>query len=424
MSVLVVSGSTTVALNEPLWYPGANLSLGTASLVASDLADPDYVWRTQPSVRTVVGFLARNIAQIGLHAFSIQDDGDRQRLDRSAPLSRVLRHPGGVPTKGRPATGATAFRHMRDLVTDMCLWDRHACLKVLDPSGSVTLRRLPPRQWQFKRDALDQPTGVAYSPAGVGGVLTIPLESLLWVDGYPTPDGLVTSPMEALNGILTEQSEAAAYRAELWQNGARFSGWVERPLDAPEWSKTARANWKATIAADFTGGGSRAGGLPLFEEGMVYHPEAGITPEQAQQIESRKLSISEVAAYYYVPPVFVGILDNANYSNVSAYRQMLYSDVLGSLLREIEGAYQDRLVPDLADPDAEFVEFNVGEKLRLSFEEQAVVLQTATGGPIMTRNEARQRVNLQRIDTPEYDELVVPLNVITGGQASPTDTQP
>ena len=415
MSVLVVSGSTTVALNEPLWYPGANLSLGTASLVANDLADPDYVWRTQPSVRTVLGFVARNIAQIALHGFERLDDGDRTRLPGDHPLSRVL---------ASPSPALTPFRHMQTLVTDLGLWDRYAALKVRQPDGRVTLKRLPPRQWVFKRDALDEPIAVQYSPAGVGGVKLLALEDLLWLDGYPCPDGLVTTPMEALNGILSEQSEAASYRAELWQNGARFAGWVERPLDAPEWSKAARANWKAAIAADFAGGGSRAGGMPLFEEGMVYHPEAGITPEQAQQIESRKLSISEVAAAFYVPPVFVGVLDNANYSNVSAYRQMLYSDVLGPQLTDIGQAHQARLVPDLADPDLTFVEFNTAEKMRLSFEEQAKVMQTATGGPWLTRNEARQRMNLQRLDLDEYDQLIVPLNVVNGGQASPTDTQP
>ncbi len=415
MSVLVVSGSSTVMLNEPLWYPSATISLGSVSTLTNDLADPDYVWRSQRSVRTVLGFVARNIAQVALHPFQLEDDGDRARLDRDAELSRVLRS---------PSKSSTAFRHMQTLVVDLGLWDRYAALKVRNTEGRVELRRLPPRQWVFRRDGLDAPTHIEFSPSGVGKVQTIPLDACLWIDGYPHPDNVKTSPMEALQDLLLEQNESAEYRAELWANGGRWSAWVERPLDAPPWSKTARTNFRNALIDGFTGGGARAGGFPMLEEGMKLHEATGITPEQAQQIEARKLSISEVAAHYHIPPVFVGILDNANYSNVSAYRQMLYDDVLGPSLRDIEQAYQDRLVPDLEDPDRVFVEFNVGEKMRLSFEEQAKVMQTATGGPWLTRNEGRQRMNLRRIDKPEYDELIVPMNVVIGGQASPTDTQP
>jgi hypothetical protein len=68
------------------------------------------------------------------------------------------------------------------------------------------------------------------------------------------------------------------------------------------------------------------------------------------------------------------------------------------------------------------VEANVASKLRGSFEEQASLLQTAVGGPYMTRAEARTVQNLPHLDGT--DELIVPLNVVVGGLASPTDTAP
>jgi hypothetical protein len=43
-----------------------------------------------------------------------------------------------------------------------------------------------------------------------------------------------------------------------------------------------------------------------------------------------------------------------------------------------------------------YVEFNLAEKMKGSFEEQATSLQTAVGAPWMTRNEARARQNLRR----------------------------
>ena len=37
------------------------------------------LWRTQPHLRTVVSFRAENVAQLGLHAFTMAADGSRVR---------------------------------------------------------------------------------------------------------------------------------------------------------------------------------------------------------------------------------------------------------------------------------------------------------------------------------------------------------
>ncbi len=54
--------------------------------------------------------------------------------------------------------------------------------------------------------------------------------------------------------------------------------------------------------------------------------------------------------------------------------------------------------------------------------ETAALLQTAVGAPYMLRSEARAVQNLPYVDGT--DELVTPLNVTTGGLASPRDTAP
>jgi hypothetical protein len=66
-----------------------------------------------------------------------------------------------------------------------------------------------------------------------------------------------------------------------------------------------------------------------------------------------------------------------------------------------------------------YVEFNIAEKLQGSFEEQAGVMSTLVGRPIMTANEGRARFNLPAIPDEEANELVTPLNVTVGGQPSP-----
>jgi hypothetical protein len=78
------------------------------------------------------------------------------------------------------------------------------------------------------------------------------------------------------------------------------------------------------------------------------------------------------------------------------------------------------LLPKVKADKSLYVEFDLTEKLKGSFEERASILQSAVGGPWMTRNEARADNNLPPVE--HGDELIVPLNVVEGGQASPQDT--
>jgi HK97 family phage portal protein len=376
------------------------------------ILDPLTIWRTQRNVRTVVGFLARNFAQVQMHGYRRGEGGDRERIDPFEPLALTLREPDD---------NFTEYDFSYAMTVDLCIYERWAALKRRDDDGTIRLHRLPARRWRFIRDESDQPVWLRWWALSGSEWVDIPLDRLTWLDGYPLPDDCRYSPMEYLADVLVEEEASARARTDMWRNGARISGVIERPVNAPEWGSPQRNKFANAWRGAYGASGTRAGGTPILEDGMTYKSVETITPEQAQQIEARKLSMSEVAAAFYVAPVLVGVLDNANYSNVQAYREMLYTDTLGPMFQQSRQAYNARLVPDYGDPDL-FVEPNVAEKLRMSFEEQARIMQTATGAPIMTRNEARQRMNLPHLDGA--DELIVPLNVLEGGQASPTDSAP
>lgn len=410
MSVRILSGGELV--NEPWPWAGdwhmASGHVDDFRNPSKTLLDPDYVWRSQRQVRQTVRFLAKNYAQVQLHVFRRGDDGSRVR-ERGTPLARLVDAPNGKLM--------TQFDFAFAQHVDTCMWDRWAALKVRDEDGSMSMRRLPPRRWRFVRDGDDLPQAVRFF--GPEGHADLDLDRIVWIERMPI-DGEFT-PMEALVTLLAEEIESERSRHDLWKNKARISGWIERPKSAGSWGDGKRQRFAASWRAAYGRDGTRAGGTPILEDGMQFHQVDVVTPEQAQQIEMRTLAWAEVASAFGVAPELVGAREG-NYSNVSEYRQMLYSDALGPDFQQAAQAYQLRLVPDLADPTKVFVEHNVGEKLRLSFEEQAKVLQSATGGPWLVRNEARQRMNLPPIDGA--DELIVPLNVVEGGQASPTDTQP
>lgn len=379
--------------------------LDPASMTAAQM------WETQPHFRTVVTFLARNIAQLGLHAFERVDQTDRRR-DRESVLAQSLADVDGQ---------MTTFELVFSLVGDLSLYDR--AYWWVAPSSSMPsgwmVRRLPPtwvepvmrNAWEVKE----------YKLHLLGGVEVLPADVVLSFNGYHPGKMHGSSPtVDALRETLQEQVEAAKYRSQVWKRGGRVSSVIERPAGAPAWSDGAREAFRDDWYAKYTGRGSKAGGTPILEDGMKL-TRIDFNARDQQFVEASKLSLTTVAAAFHVNPTMIGQNEGANYSNVREFRKMLYGDTLGPLVAQIESRINTFLVPRMGlDRNKFYVEFNIDEKLQGNFEEQAAVLQSATGGPWMTRNEARAMRNLRAVEGG--DELIVPLNVVEGGQASPSDS--
>jgi HK97 family phage portal protein len=371
---------------------------------------PAEMWRTQPYLRTVVTFLARNIAQLGLHTFLRADENDRQRV-RDGAVPRAL---------GAPNRGTTGFELVYGLVADLALHDIAYWLITDDPDQYLT--RLPVG-WvsPVGGDSLG-PDSYNVRLNDKGEAVNIPADQILAFHGWhPGSLSIGSSPVHALREILAEQVQAAKYRENVWKRGGKVGAVLSRPAGAPDWSPEARQQFKADWDSKFTGNGARVGGTPLLEDGMTLS-RVDFSAHEMQFIEGSRLALNTVASVYHVNPTMIGLLDNANYSNVREFRRMLYGDTLGPTIAMIEDRLNAFLVPKLDTRPGLYVEFNIDEKLQGSFEEQTTAIQSAVGRPWMTTNEARALRNMPAIDGG--DDLVTPLNVLVGGQASPTDSAP
>lgn len=373
---------------------------------------PENVWNTQPYVRTVVTFLARNIAQLGVHTFRRVDDDQRERV-RDHPVADVFR---------RPNADTTTFELIFGLVCDKALYDRAYWL-IGNDDGRPTLTRIPPAR-VTEHVAADPLSSIsAFRVAGpLGGrAVDVPANRVLYFPGWnpTTATGIPSSPLDAIKSVIAEQAAAFEFRKLAWENGAQVGATIERPAGM-QWRDGARERFLEDARAQFSGKGPRRGGVMLLEDGMSLSSQQ-FNAREAEWIEAAKLSLALVASIYHVNPTMVGLLDNANYSNVREFRKMLYGDTLGPIMASIEDRINAFFVTRFDDADV-YVEFNIAEKMQGDFEEQAAAMQTSVGAPWMTRAEARARLNLAPVDGS--DELVVPLNVLVGGQASPRDSAP
>ncbi|SDQ05154.1 phage portal protein [Leucobacter chromiiresistens] len=385
---------------------GPSLQQMVLGLTAEEL------YRTQPHLRIVLDFVARNVAHLGLPAFERVDDNDRRRL-KDDPLAQLF---------ARPNPSMTRYELIESLVLDLGLYDiaYWLVLEVPDSPSGWRIQPIPP-SWVVGHSG-----GTAFAPGKykvrmpTNTTEEISAEDMLvfhgWNPGRPKQG---TSPVETLKQILAEQIQAWSYREQVWQRGGRASAIITRPAGA-NWSDSARERFVTDWKARWTGAnGAKAGGTPILEDGMTIN-NLGFSAREDEWAEVAKVALSTVAAVYHVNPVMVGILDNANFSNTKEFRKMLYSETLGPLLAMIEDRLNTFLVPRVTKAQGAYLEFNIAEKLQGDFEEQATILSTSTGAPWMLRSEARARMNMPYIEG--MDEPVVPLNVLIGGQASPRDT--
>lgn len=381
--------------------------VGVATSIAKNMSPAD-MYRYQPHLRNVVSFLGRNIAQVRLHVYEVVGENDRRRR-RDSRAEQLLR---------RPNPRSTGYQLMYALTVDKKLYDVAYWLLTQEADGPQ-LRRLPPT-WVERVDKNPFETD-CYRVKTSRGVVDVDPANIIEFRGYdPTSLSKVSPAIQALRETLSEQVAATVYRSQIWERGGRVSSVLKRPKDAPQWSEKAQERFKREWNSKWTGQGSEAGGTPILEDGMELQ-KIDFSAKEQDWVEGIKLGLSVVAATYHVNPTMIGLLDNANFSNVREFRKMLYGDTLGPDFEDFQETINAELLPRLGEGDL-YAEFNMQAKMQGNFEEQGQYLQSATGAAYMTRNEARARLNLPAIEGG--DELIVPLNVLEGGQASPTDSDP
>jgi HK97 family phage portal protein len=414
----VVTAGQIAAVNHAPSYDGGSWwgwnPATSVTLAPNHTQTYQQIWRAQPQLRTIVSFLARNVAQLGIDVYQRVSDTDRVKL-RDHPVARMLERP-------MPETKFTKYRLLNGIMHDLCIYDDAYLLK-RRLTGGIGLAPISP--------AYIRPVGSSWANAeqyrirGDRNELTVDADDVVHICGY-NPDDMRqgSSPIETLRQILAEEYAATTYREALWRNGARVAGYLRRPKDVAKWSDGARERFAASWQSQYAGDGPQSGGTPVLEDGMEF-VASGVSPKDAQYIESRRLTREEVAVAYHVSPSMVGMTEHTNFSSIQEIHRMLYQDTLAPYLAQIAQDIECQILNDI-DPTSRdgsiYIEFNLSEKLRGSFAEQTQALQSAVGAPWMNRNEARGMLNLSSIDGA--DDLIVPLNVIAGGLASPRDTAP
>lgn len=313
------------------------------------------------------------------------------------PLNLYQKTPRGrVPAVGhrlfsvlhsRPNSKTTAAQHWEATVASMLLRDG-AYSEVLRYDGQVVGLKFLVRD-RLTKDARAQvyryldPDTNRYREIAVRDVFKIP--------GF-TLDGE--------NGLSAIQYGANVFGSSLAAEeaaGAKFKNGLATTvaLEYPQLLKADQRN-EARASLQQLSGAANAGKGIVLESGVKAHV-VGISPVDAQLLESRQFGVEEICRWFRVPPVMVG------HANVTAWGTGIEQITLGFLtftlttwLTRIEQAINSQLLA----PEEEgryYAEFVVEGLLRGDSKARAEFYQSMLQNGVYNRDEVRAKENLPPI---------------------------
>ena len=338
------------------------------------------------AVYSCVRILAEAVAGLPFHLYRYTKDGGKEKaIDHS--LYRLLHD--------EPNPEMTSFIFRETLMTHLLMYGNAYAQILRNGKGEViALYPLMPNRMTVDRDQSGQ-LYYTYTRSSdeantmKGTTVTLRPTDVLHIPGLGF-DGLVGySPIAMAKNAIGLAIATEEYGAKFFANGAAPGGVLEHPGVIKDPDKL-KASWNAAYQ-----GSGNSHRIAVLEEGMKYQP-IGISPEQAQFLETRKFQINEIARIFRVPPHMVGDLEKSSFSNIEQQSLEFVKYTLDPwIIRWEQSVNRALLLP--AEKDALFAKFNVDGLLRGDYASRMQGYATGIQNGFMSPNDVRTLENMDKI---------------------------
>lgn len=346
------------------------------------------------AVFACVRVLAETVSSVPLQLYRRLDNGGKA-LATDHPLYTVLhRAPNGWQTSFEWRETATAHIALRGATYSRILPMRRR---------KIALETMhPDRVRPFRRD--DGAIAYVYTPEK-GPQQTLLQEEVLRVP-FMLIDGVKpVTPIEAQRETIGGAIATEKYGRRFLANDAKPSNWLEVPgkFKDDQAAKDFRKAWQEAQT------GANRFKTPILENGMKLH-ELGVKPVDAQALEQRQASVTDIARMYRVPPHMIADLSRSTNNNIS--QQSLEFTIFTMLPWFVrwEQALSRDLLTD-AEQEELFFEFNFEGLLRGDYAGRSSFYKELFGMGAISQNEIRAKENMNPIGK-EGDRYFVPLNLV------------
>ena len=366
------------------------------------------------AVYSCVRILAEAVAGLPLHLYRYKEDGGKEK---------AIDHPLYLLLHDEPNPEMSSFVFRETLMTHLLLWGNAYAQIIRNGKGEViALYPLMPNRMVVDRDIHGQlyyqyTRSTEEAPTMKGVTVNLPPSDVLHIPGLGF-DGLVGySPIAMAKNAIGMAIACEEYGAKFFANGAAPGGVLEHPGTIKD-PQRVRESWQSTF-----GGSGNSNKIAVLEEGMKYTP-IGISPEQAQFLETRKFQINEIARIFRVPPHMVGDLEKSSFSNIEQQSLEFVKYTLEPWLVRWEQSIQRTLFSP-EEKKRYFAKFNVEGLLRGDYASRMSGYATARQNGWMSANDIRELENLDRIPTEDGGDLyLINGNMLPLGNAGAfADTQ-
>lgn len=189
------------------------------------------------------------------------------------------------------------------------------------------LRRMPAQSVSVPHEAVDPRTGAIlwYAYQVQPGVYErVEVERVIHFrlpNPYDEIYGL--SPISAAQLSVDADNAARIHNREMMKNHGRIAGILTFSDIIGTDGLRERAKWWMQNY-----GGNENAGKTVLMDGNPDYKQLSLTQKDLDWLEASKLTREEICAAYAVPPIVVGIFDNATYSNYDAAMLSLWTDTL------------------------------------------------------------------------------------------------
>ncbi len=217
-------------------------------------------------------------------------------------------------------------------------------------------------------------------------------------------DGIIGKPpievaRESLGfGMATQQAGN-----KLYENGIRSSGVLSLPgvVDRAKFDKVTSQFDKQYA------GTSKTGKTIVLEEGAKFQPLT-INPVDAQFLQSREFSVTEVARWFNIPEHLLNNNTRSTFNNIEHQALEFITYNVRPRARMYEQEFNWKL---LGNSEQFYVEFNLNALLRADAQSRALYYVQMVQNGLMNRDEIRALENLNRIPDNQGEEFMTPLNL-------------
>lgn len=347
------------------------------------------------AVYSCVRILSEAVAGLPLHLYRYTEGGGKEKA-LTHPLYRLLHD--------EPNPEMTSFNFRETLMGHLLLYGNAYAQIIRNARGEVVgLYPLMPNKMTVDRDSAGRlyylyTRGSDDSPVDTEtGQVYLPPEQVLHIPGLGYDGIMGYSPLAMAKNAVGLAIATEEYGAKFFANGAAPGGVLEHPGTIKD-PQRVKDSWNAAYQ-----GSGNAHRIAVLEEGMKYQP-IGISPEQAQFLETRKFQINEIARIYRVPPHMVGDLEKSSFSNIEQQSLEFVKYTLDPWICRWEQSLKRRLFTE-EEKQEYFVKFNVDGLLRGDYQSRMNGYAVARQNGWMSANDIRELENLDRIPAEEGGDL-------------------